>query len=292
MPPRRLLHPRARAAYLLAATLALGAGPAAAQRPPADTATAGVARADTAAARLAAAEAGPARFAPGRDVSLGFAATAHALTAPARWGAREWLAIPTATAGLAALSLADARVDHFVDRDRRGFKNTLLNTIEPLGAEASIPIVVATYVAGIALDRPGLRRTGVEAAASSVAAAGVITPLLKKAVGRARPRQHLGSHHFDPFGGDVSFPSGHTTQAFAIASVFAAEAHPLWARIAAYGLASGVGVARMYHGAHFASDVAGGALIGTLVGRGVVRFGRSRVRVAPAAGGAGVAIAF
>ncbi|HET9986340.1 MAG TPA: phosphatase PAP2 family protein [Longimicrobiales bacterium] len=272
--PLRLLRPCRRPACVLAAALALGATAATAQQPPADTA--------------------PPRFTPVRDVRLGLAATAHALAAPAGWGRREWLAVPAVTAGLAALSLADEPADRFVDRDRRGFKNVLLNTIEPLGSEASIPIVVATYVAGIALDRPGLRRAGIEAAASSVAAGGVITPLFKEVFGRARPREHEGSHHFQPFGGDASFPSGHTTQAFAIASVFAAEARPLWARIAAYGLAGGVGVARMYHGAHFASDVAAGALVGTLVGRGVVRFGRSHARLAPTvgSGGAGLALTY
>lgn len=272
MMPLRLRRP----AHLLAAALALGAhaATASAQQPP---------RAATAP-----------RFTPVRDVRLGVAATARALAAPARWGPHEWLAVPAVTAGLAALSLADAPVDHFVDRDRRGLKNALLNTIEPLGSEASIPIVLSTYLVGIALDRPGLRRAGTLAAASSVAAGGVITPLFKELVGRARPREHEGSHHFQPLGGDTSFPSGHTTQAFAIASVFAAEARPLWAKVTAYGLAGGVGVARMYHGAHFASDVAAGALVGTLVGRGVARFGRSRARLAPTvgAGGAGLSLTF
>ena len=39
---------------------------------------------------------------------------------------------------------------------------------------------------------------------------------------------------------------------------------------ASYSIAGLVGVARSYHGAHFASDVVAGALIGTPVGKSVV----------------------
>ena len=45
-----------------------------------------------------------------------------------------------------------------------------------------------------------------------------------------------------------------------------------WVQYAAYGTASLVGLSRIYHNAHFTSDVLAGAAIGTLVGTGVVGF--------------------
>ena len=109
-------------------------------------------------------------------------------------------------------------------------------------------------------------------------------------VGRARPRQNEGALAFHGFSGDESFPSGHTTQAFAAASVFAAEAHPTWAKVLIYGIAGGIGTARMYHDAHFLSDVVAGAAIGTLTGRAVVAWGHGRTgpELTPFANGEGV----
>jgi hypothetical protein len=44
---------------------------------------------------------------------------------------------------------------------------------------------------------------------------------------------------------------------------------------ASYSVAGLVGVARSYHGAHFASDILAGALIGTLLGKSVVEHNKS-----------------
>jgi membrane-associated phospholipid phosphatase len=78
------------------------------------------------------------------------------------------------------------------------------------------------------------------------------------------------------FGGDQSFPSGHATQAFAVASVIAESYDPMWVKLGSYGVASMVGYARMERNAHWASDVLAGALIGTFVGKTVVQFNKNR----------------
>ena len=72
--------------------------------------------------------------------------------------------------------------------------------------------------------------------------------------------------------GSWSFPSGHTTSSFAAATVLAAR----WPRRAPifFGIAAGVGLSRIYAGAHYPGDVFSGAWMGiTLAGalRTVVR---------------------
>jgi hypothetical protein len=86
------------------------------------------------------------------------------------------------------------------------------------------------------------------------------TGALKAAIGRERPNES----------DDDSFPSGHTSNAFALASVASAHyGNPVG--IPAYGLASLIGLSRIRGNAHWLSDVVAGAALGHLVGRAVVR---------------------
>lgn len=80
---------------------------------------------------------------------------------------------------------------------------------------------------------------------------GLTTGILKRIVNQKRPH-----------GGDrLSFPSGHTTTAFAFASVVALEHEKHWG-IAAYTMATIVGASRMNDDAHYLHDVIFGATIG------------------------------
>lgn len=131
--------------------------------------------------------------------------------------------------------------------------------------------------------------------AASAIASGAITPLLKFALGRPRPSETAGTVEFGE--GGVSFPSGHATQAFAVASVVASHYESIWVKVGAYGLASLVGWSRMHDRAHYASDVVAGALIGIVVGKAVVRLHenqRFRISASPSVnrGSAGVALTF
>ena len=64
-----------------------------------------------------------------------------------------------------------------------------------------------------------------------------------------------------------SFPSGHTSQAFFMATLLAGYFHAgVWAVCLLYALALVVGITRMYVGAHYPRDVLAGAILGSAWG--------------------------
>ena len=70
---------------------------------------------------------------------------------------------------------------------------------------------------------------------------------------------------------DRSFPSGHASGAFALATVTEVFHGPLYG-IPAYLLASAIAVSRIDANKHVASDVVAGAVLGTLIGLGTAKF--------------------
>jgi membrane-associated phospholipid phosphatase len=119
----------------------------------------------------------------------------------------------------------------------------------------------------------------------AVLVSSLVTGFLKTTLGRARPyvSSDTNPHDFQLGGGFTSsdrqsFPSGHTTTAFAAAAAVTSEMrrlHPeaVWyVAPVLYGGATLVGLSRMYHNKHWASDVVLGAAIGTFGGLKVVRY--------------------
>lgn len=102
---------------------------------------------------------------------------------------------------------------------------------------------------------------------AAVAVSGILTDIIKVIAGRYRPSElfEKGLYGFDFFHLNralTSFPSGHTTTAFALAAAIIY----LWPRfsIPAWIFAVTVGISRIAITAHYPSDVLGGALTGIL----------------------------
>lgn len=67
--------------------------------------------------------------------------------------------------------------------------------------------------------------------------------------------------------GGRSFPSGHTSQAFFMATLLVGYFHPgVWTGSLLYTIALLVGITRMYVGAHYPRDVLAGAILGSAWG--------------------------
>ncbi len=113
---------------------------------------------------------------------------------------------------------------------------------------------------------------GLQAVADSM----IIIEILKTASQRPRPTQNGGSlrnHNADGafFAGGRSFPSGHATEAWALATVVAGRyRHRRWAPPTAYGLAGLTAVLRVTGRKHFPGDAFVGSVLGYLIGRHVL----------------------
>jgi len=200
------------------------------------------------------------------------------LTEPARWQTSEWKNLGWATlavVGTAAFIDAPLR-----DEMRRQPKdNKFLLDIERFGAEYSIGVIGGFYLAGTLSGNDKAVTVAQDSLTASIIASGLITPAIKIVSGRSRPYENAGTNNFQSFAAsspNSSFPSGHTTEAFALASVISAHYEETWIKATAYTVASLVGIARTYHDAHFASDVLAGALIGNWVGLRVVSYNQSK----------------
>lgn len=137
------------------------------------------------------------------------------------------------------------------------------------------------YAGGVIADDSRARATAVDGVFATAIAGGIITSTLKPLVGRRRPNDATKTFDFAPFSSNASFPSGHATHAFAVASVIATHYDSYWVKGLSYGSAALVAYARIHHRAHYLSDVTAGAVIGTAVGRSVVHHNeRERARYA------------
>jgi membrane-associated phospholipid phosphatase len=122
-----------------------------------------------------------------------------------------------------------------------------------------MPLVGAMFVAGRFAPQ-GCFRAATYDFAQAMIVNGAYTSILKYSVQRTRPD---GSN-------SLSFPSGHTSSAFSLATV--AARHYGWkVGLPAYLLASGIGVSRIEKDKHYLSDVLAGATLGLIVGRTVTR---------------------
>lgn len=88
---------------------------------------------------------------------------------------------------------------------------------------------------------------------------------LKRSLTRARPDTAIeGFEALAANPDSFSFPSGHTAAAFGVAVAFAGEPNGLGP--AALLLAVGIGLSRVYLGAHYPLDVAAGGVLGVFAG--------------------------
>ena len=150
--------------------------------------------------------------------------------------------------------------------------DSIVGVINPIGSGVTL-LAVCLVLAVLSRSRPRLREAAWVGGLAFVTA-GLIEYILKYVVGRPRPvaAETLFGPELD------SFPSGHATSVFAVATALASS-YPAF-RWPLYGLAAAIALGRVYLGRHYLSDVIAGAFIGFAIASLLVRH-----RTAAVAGG-------
>ncbi len=198
-------------------------------------------------------------------------------TAPVHASATQWKHAAIAVTVVAATTLVDDEIRDVVARNHSHAADEFTKGVEPFGGGRSNAVMLGFLAYGLIRNDERAKMTAFNSYVSSLIASGAITPAIKHIANRTRPN-----------GGTLSFPSNHSTEAFALATSIA-ETYPR-ARYVAYGVAGSVAFARIYHDVHWTSDVVAGAIIGTAVARTVGRTNRAQWQIVPLRGGAAITI--
>jgi membrane-associated phospholipid phosphatase len=153
-------------------------------------------------------------------------------------------------------AIFDDEVADWIADPEHGFGTALEDGAAPAVVGAAVAVLFAS---GRATAGPRDRAMTYDLMQAFLINAGYTT-LLKEVVRRERPNGE----------DQLSFPSGHASNAFTLAAV--AERHYGWkAGLPAYTAASLIAVSRLQRNKHYLSDVMAGATLGYIVGRTVVR---------------------
>lgn len=151
----------------------------------------------------------------------------------------------------------------------------ILENINPLNPDAFLgrylsasayPVSVGTtagiYIVGL-LEKDKQKQFEAIELAGGILIAGITAQGLKWVINRPRPYETYNTVYPYKIESGESFPSGHTTIAFATATSLSLQYKKWYVVVPAYAWAAGVGYSRVYLGAHYPSDVFAGAVIGT-----------------------------
>jgi membrane-associated phospholipid phosphatase len=159
-------------------------------------------------------------------------------------------------AGL-VLAAGAHRADTEVTEDFAGTRTALFRPGAIIGGTPfELGAAFATYAIARSMNKPGAMSFGSDLVRAEVMAE-LLTFGIKEGTRRTRPD-----------GTSMSFPSGHTSSAFATATVIQEHFGWKWG-VPAYAVATYVGASRVEMKKHYLSDVAFGAAIGIMSGRTV-----------------------
>lgn len=128
---------------------------------------------------------------------------------------------------------------------------------------------VAVFAAGLIRHDKKLQKNAAYMMGAFILSA-TVTRTTKMIIKRKRPYEDYTTITKLSSGGGYSFPSGHTSSAFTTATSLSLY-FPKWYVIAPACLwASGAGIARIYQGVHYPSDVLAGAIVG--VGSAIISY--------------------
>ncbi|MEP7235702.1 MAG: phosphatase PAP2 family protein [Ignavibacteriota bacterium] len=195
-----------------------------------------------------------------------FRETGHYFTTPLSWGGDDFLILGALGAGTAVAAALEGPARDIIFQNKVLY-NSVPAKIGNFYGGLYMPFILFAGYGGYSLITGDMtaRKIAYEVGQACLYAGAVVT-LLKVGIGRARPYANEGKSSFFNFSISDdryhSFPSGHVTEAFAMSTVLAFNADPLWLKILAYVPAAFTPFSRAYQGYHWISDCVFGAGIG------------------------------
>jgi membrane-associated phospholipid phosphatase len=205
----------------------------------------------------------------------------HIVTSPARWDASDWFTATLVTGVAAGLYENDVKIMKWVQDRRTTTMDDIGNNVTDLGHGKYTPALIGgLYLYGHIAGDGKARKTALLSVESFVLT-GVFVQTLKYASRRHRPNTGDPYNTFDGPGresktSNASFPSGHASSAFAVATVIASEYDNAVVPPLAYGIATIAALNRVMHNAHWPSDTFVGAAIGYFTGKAIVASHRGK----------------
>jgi membrane-associated phospholipid phosphatase len=210
-------------------------------------------------------------------------------TAPVHWDGRDWAWFAGALGATAAAHHYDTNVrTHFIKTEGPTVGE---NSHDAQDAAPTVAVFLGTWLYAGLVDSPAGRHE-VWDMAEAAGLSGVTAYAFKYAVGREDPYQSSDPNAWRD--GGASFPSFHSTAAFAVGTVLAESGNEdyRWVRrILGYGLGVATSYERLKHNAHWLSDTVAGAALGIasahfVLNRDQESSGLGHLAVVPVNGGA------
>ncbi len=198
------------------------------------------------------------------------------VTRPAYWRGEEWRTFGIEAGITGTLLPLDDPFRDLVQDNRTKSGDDALNTIRDItgGGLYYFAASGALFGSGLIVQNEKLADSGF-LAFESCAYAGGLAQGMKFLTGRKRPSSGLNQYQFEGPGKGTfnsSFVSGESTVAFAFASSVSEVWQNPWVTWPLYIFAGAVSAQRINDNKHWLSDVVGGALLGHIVGKNIVRF--------------------
>lgn len=191
-------------------------------------------------------------------------------TSPFRFSVSDWLLTAGAAGGSYLLMHADQEIKNKIGRlNAETLNGDFWDFPTSYGIIAYANIFsLTTYAVGLFSREDEIRKLG-RLLFESISYSGILVMSARIIAGRERPYSGEGPWKWrgPTLDNEIqSFPSGHTTVAFALSTVLAEYFDSIWSRAVFYGTAGLTAYARVLNNQHWFSDVVVGALIGIVSG--------------------------
>jgi membrane-associated phospholipid phosphatase len=201
----------------------------------------------------------------------------HLLKSPVRWKAKDWGVLSGTVATAAFLYTQDAKIRDFVLTHKSPATIKTAHWVEPFGSgKYGAAGLAALYGISLIGKYPTGKRAALVAVESCVFSMGIVYPL-KTILHRHRPYYSndpkIWTGPIFPISDHrLSFPSGHSTLAFTLASSLSyTYRETRWLPPVLYTFAGLTALSRVHDDKHWASDIFVGSLIGHFVGRAIAK---------------------